>query len=413
MPLLKWVVDQHFSTQPLRGWHVLFIQHQLENHLAQLEAILRLGANASEVYWIDVPYTSSPEIRRAAMDLGVPEANFTNHAYKLTQQYARYQRIRVGEWISRFLDRCGHDARLLVLDDGGYFLEALIWFRRQFARLAVVEQTMRGISKVIENKAIGFYCRNFPIVDVARAKPKKTIEPRFIASAVRNAIAERLDAALLDAHVALSAGDVLVLGYGAIGKEVAREIRERFSLRSERVYVFDVDRQKCADAASSGYSIWDMDDFATTFQLVIGCTGTQAFNIWNYVHLAKRSILISASSGSIELGREEFVELADSTSVHDIHIHDRTSLESRDIHSDITFTIIDRVVTLANGGFPINFDGVLNRIPPEEIQITVAMMVYGAVQAVTTEQRGIIALDPAFCDELADRFEMGTGWSKI
>jgi len=137
---------------------------------------------------------------------------------------------------------------------------------------------------------------------------------------------------------------------------------------------------------------------------VIGCTGTRSFNIWNYVHLAKRSVLISASSGAAEMAREEFVELAESCKVDDIHIRNRAALRSRDVHSDITLQILDRVVTIANGGFPINFDGRLNRIAAEDIQITVALMLAGALQAVAAKGTGLLPLDAAGATALVERF---------
>lgn len=413
MRLVQWVIDRHREAQPLRGWKVLFIQHQLENHLAQAQAMLALGLDPRDLHWIDIPYTSSPEIRKAVRALGVPAGNFKNHRYNLTLGYSNYQRARVARWIAWFMRCHGDQGPLLVLDDGGYFLEALICFRRHLKRLAVVEQTTRGINKLQENVAIRYYCRHVPLVDVATSGPKKNVEPSFIARAVREAAGERLQRILRRTRVDLAGGKVLVLGYGAIGREVAREVRERFGLRPGQLFVFDTDEHKSHDAAGAGYPLWDAKDGANAFDLVIGCTGTRAFNIWNYVHLARRAVLISASSGSAEVAREDFVELADSCGVDDIRIHDRETLRRRGIHSDITLDIVNHVVTIANGGFPINFDGRLNRIPAEDIQITVAMMVGGAVQAVTTDAQGLMPLDPVFCEALVDQFQASRNSDRI
>ena len=64
MPLLDWAARWAGVDQPLRGWRVLFLQHQLENHLPQAELILDLGVEPGDLHWIDIPYTSSPEIRQ-------------------------------------------------------------------------------------------------------------------------------------------------------------------------------------------------------------------------------------------------------------------------------------------------------------------------------------------------------------
>lgn len=404
MKLVEWLVDEHRAARPLRGWKVLFLQHQLENHLAQAQAVLELGVAPRDLHWIDIPYTSSPEIRRAMMRMGVPAANFVNHDYRLTESYATYQRVRVTRWIRWFMQRYGDRTKLLVLDDGGYFLEALICLRRHFRRLAVVEQTTRGINKLKENTAIQYYCRDVPLVDVATSDPKKNIEPPFIAKAVREAAGERLVKILGRARKSFGKGKVLILGYGAIGEAVAQEVRERFGLRREQVFVFDTDAQKRSEAAGVGYSLWDATSYANAFELVIGCTGTRSFNIWNFVHLAKRSVLISASSGAAEMAREEFVELAQSCKVDDIRVRDAAALRRKSVHSDITLQIVDHVVTIANGGFPINFDGRLDRIPAEDIQITMALMIAAAVQAVTTKAKGLHPLDELTCALIADRF---------
>lgn len=404
MKLVEWLVDEHRAAQPLRGWKVLFLQHQLENHLAQAHAVLALGVAPRDLHWIDIPYTSSPEIRRATMRMGVPAPNFVNHDYRLTESYATYQRVRVTSWIRWFMRRYGERTPLLVLDDGGYFLEALICLRRHLRRLAVVEQTTRGLIKLKENAAIQYYCRDVPLVDVATSKPKKTIEPPFIAKAVREAAGERLEKILGGARRSFGKGKVLILGYGAIGEAVAHEVRKRFGPRREQVFIFDTKARKRRAARDVGYSLWDATSYANAFELVIGCTGTRSFNIWKFVHLAKRSVLISASSGAAEMAREEFVELAQSCQVDDIRIRDAASLRRKSVHSDITLQIVNHVVTIANGGFPINFDGRLNRIPAEDIQITVALMIAASVQAATTKAKGLLPLDANTCARIADRF---------
>jgi hypothetical protein len=141
------------------------------------------------------------------------------------------------------------------------------------------------------------------------------------------------------------------------------------------------------------------------FGLVLGCTGTCSFDMWDYVHLAPESLLISASSGASELAREDFVEYAQAAAFDDVSVLNSDSLGAGDVHADISLQVIDHVVHIANGGFPVNFDGRLNRIAPEQIQITQAMMVHGAIQAVQSEHLGgLVPLDPAFGDDLVEAF---------
>lgn len=59
---------------------------------------------------------------------------------------------------------------------------------------------------------------------------------------------------------------------------------------------------------------------------------------------------------------------------------------------------------MLNCGFPIDFDDRLNTIPDDMIQMTMALMVLGAVQAATTQDRGHVPLDRDHADSLIRSF---------
>jgi hypothetical protein len=138
------------------------------------------------------------------------------------------------------------------------------------------------------------------------------------------------------------------------------------------------------------------------------CSGRSSFTIGDYVYLKKGAVLASASSGSVELSRQDFIDLADGSSFDDIEIY-RDGLNESDVHSDLKFRLVDCEAKFLNGGFPINFDGQVNCVPGRYIQPTVTMMVAGAVQALETTGTGIIPLETEFCDwvENAFRTELG------
>ena len=46
-----------------------------------------------------------------------------------------------------------------------------------------------------------------------------------------------------------------------------------------------------------------------------------------------------------------------------------------------------------NGGFPVNFDGGVDTIPPEKIQLTRSLLFLGALQASQTREAGLHCLD--------------------
>ena len=160
MPLLEEYVKQNEARQPLRGTTALLIQHQLANQAPQVEALIRLGLDPKQIYWLDIPYTSSERFRVVAGDrLEIPEQNFWSNRYQVLEPYSSHQLRRTQEIIRHLLDNSPE--RLMVLDDGAYFLEAAMTFRRQFPHAAIVEQTTRGLSSWTTTEPCGPMPRSF------------------------------------------------------------------------------------------------------------------------------------------------------------------------------------------------------------------------------------------------------------
>src|SRR4249920_1496278 len=147
-------------------------------------------------------------------------------------------------------------------------------------------------------------------------------------------------------------------------------------------------------AKADGFSLWDRGE-RIRFRLVIGCSGRASFIVGDHVLLEDGAFLASASSGTVELSREDFIELVDLNPLDDIWI-DRNGLDESIVHSDLRFHFVDREATFVNGGFPVNFDGRVNGVPAHYIQPTPTMMCAAAVQAVRATRNGLLALDPAF-----------------
>lgn len=289
--------------------------------------------------------------------------------------------------------------RLLVLDDGSYLLEALAGLRRRrLPDVAIVEQTTRGLIKIEENAALEYCSREFPIVNVARSRPKTTREPPFIGVAVTDALHRRLGSA-----VRAGLNDrCLVLGYGAIGQQVAAFVSSTQGFSRGCVYVFDKMEDRMRSAEADGFSLWEKDRHLR-FKLVIGCSGRASFTVGDYVFLEDGAFLASAMSGTVELSREDFIELADSNPADDIWIESE-GLDVSRVHSDLRFHFVDREATFVNGGFPVNFDGRVNCVPAHYIQPTPTLMCAAAVQAVRSTRRGLLDLDPDFCRWLDAEF---------
>lgn len=404
MPLLRDFVAERKAAQPLHGVTALLIQHQLGNQGPQVDALVRLGLDPKKIYWLDIPYTSSALFRRTVQERHkIPERNFWVSRCNVLEPYAKYQFRRTQEAFQHFLRK--PPGRLLVLDDGAYFLEAAMAFKDRLPNIAIVEQTTRGVTKIEESAALTRYSRAYPIVNVARSEPKLELESPWIGAAVLLSLTRHLrDLARRSPQFTVNRDSpCLVLGYGAVGRQVAAHLRS-----IAKVYVSDTKRSQLDLAIRDGFPPWDrlgqlkVSD-PIEFKLVVGCTGRASFSVGDHGFLDRHAVLVSASSGSVELSRSDFIDLATASDDDDIRV--KTSrLVPEQVHQHLRMQLVDRSVVFLNAGYPINFDGRLNCIPSRYMQPTAMLMVYGAIQALNTQSKGLVDVDRQFCDDLTDKF---------
>ncbi len=403
LEILEEYVASHVRSghQPLKGITALLIQHQLGSQVCMTEAMIRLGMDPRRIFWVNIPYSANEKVQAALRELGIPALNFSPSDYHLGKAYAPYQRHRLQRMYNRIGKTLSARDTLLVLDDGSYFLEVLACDVMPCFRLAIVEQTTRGIIKLKSDATLQHYCSQTVVVNVAESRPKKDLESPFVGEAVCRSLIN-----LIERRTNLRPQDkCLILGFGDIGKNVAGSLSRRLGLKSESIFVGDPDLAKRKHAAGLGHAIWERNPAdPVRFKLVVGCSGRSSFGIGDRIFLEDDACLASASSGSSELSREEFIDLADGFPHDKIYIKNRKSMEKGSFHKDITIRLVDREVRFLNGGFPVNFRGQVNSVPPEFIQTTHTLQVGGAVQAVTTRARGLVDLDAKLCDFVTEAF---------
>lgn len=396
--LTNLIVERYRERKPLKKVTALLFQHQLTNHVPQTKALIDLGLDPRKIYWVDIPYTSHKPIRKAVQAFGIPKRNFvTCSDYRLLDMYAPYQRgraIRIYEKLKKKdIDR------LIVLDDGAYFLEAASCFGRQIQPLAIVEQTSRGFKKLANNSAMQKTADALPLIDVARSVPKRKLESPFIGAAVCVSLARHItetNMLVKPVHKARC----LILGYGDIGSSVSAFLLKSGGFSQKNIFVCDPRFKE--GKLSTEFQTWERAN-GGSFDLVIGCSGTTSFDVGDYVFLNDGAVLVSASSGAVEFNRRNIVEWAAVSKSDDIRI-DRGAINMKDLHSPISIHFPGRSVRLLNGGWPMNFDGRLSCIPGEFIQITTALMVQAAVQAAEAEHPGIYSIDPEVAEWLTSEF---------
>jgi adenosylhomocysteinase len=394
LPLLDALVARHGERQPLHDVHAGLIQHQTGSTVCMVQALFALGLEPTQTFFVDIPYSANGEVREALERLGIPNGHFADGIYDLAQPYAQFQRRRVQDVAARVFGQLQPDDVLVVLDDGAYFVEAASCFAHRFGDLRVVEQTTRGIIKLDSDAAMRHYISDVPVVDVARSDPKRRLEGPWIGEVVCQALLRQLGD-----QFAVGAGQrALVAGYGVVGQAVAASLVSELGIEPSRVHVSDPSPDAQSVAIKHGFTLWDRESAAPTqFKLVVGCSGRASFGIGDRVFLEDGAVLASASSGSGECSREEFVELAETHPSDHVTVLDPKTLATRSIHDPIDILLVDRTVRFLNGGFPVNFDGRVNCVAPERIQVTHALMIGAVLQAVKSTKRGIIPLSPDIC----------------
>ena len=396
LPVLDAWLERVAQDRPLKGISALMLQHQLGNHVPQTKALLDLGIDPTNLHWIDIPYTSTAAVREALRGLGIPQENFFPGDYQVLEDYVPYQRRRVERFILELAKE--PPEHLLVLDDGAYFLDAMARMKTRLPKVSIVEQTTRGVIKIEDDAEIRACAYKVPIINVARSVPKRTLEPPFIGFAVCDALVRSLGSRLS----ATATEYCLVLGYGSIGQQVAHFVCGVLGFNSAQVRVFDVDPAKRERARKAGFTIWDRDS-SIRFKLVLGCSGRASFTVEDRDLLENGAFLASATSGTVELSRQAFIEYADELQDDNVWI-DNSCLDLNNVHSDLVFHFGDRTATFINAGFPVNFDGRVNCVPSHYIQPTPTMMCAAAVQAVAARKNYLIELDANFSDWLREAF---------
>ncbi|MDO4265426.1 MAG: hypothetical protein Q4C63_03050 [Eubacteriales bacterium] len=196
--------------------------------------------------------------------------------------------------------------RLLIIEDGGYHYPVLARFLSAYpeyqGRIAgAVEQTASGTLRM---RAAGEKCGfGYPCCSISRSALKMRIESRFIG----HRVTEELASFLYSANAFLDFHEVLILGYGIVGRQVSMDLKSR----SCRITVRDTDARMEAAARRDGfatglYQVFDRD------LIVIGCSGADSFpkELLSAFLQGKANRLYLASASSQDREFAEFLRMA-------------------------------------------------------------------------------------------------------
>lgn len=364
--------ETNFSNTVLVG-----VQHLLASNASLLVKLHEAGLDYERMFLLGKIYSSSPLVADTLKKLGVfvHQGAFELNNINLRENYDVQLRKAADDLLvmaNRRLRSQPKPRRLLVMDDGAVLITLLNHHRESIdAEVVAVEQTTSGIRRIEE-------CSNvqFPIVDVARSQAKRLNESPIVASSIIQNLASKIQD--LPVETKLVDADALVVGIGAVGMEVAKQLRDEVA----SVAVYDSNKGTLAAASKRDLCVVKLRDGLSRCHVIIGCVGKNWLPEDGCRLVRDGAVLASGSSSNVEFLGLDLV-----------HEQEATGLELA--HGDYLIKVQNGSAWVLSAGFPINFDGSPDPISPGAIQLTRALMLAGIYQAMESNptKRGVIRLD--------------------
>ena len=325
--------DEHATF--LRNARLLIIEHILST---TEEFIRHLRDAEAEVYCLLAkPYS----IDKAVLDRIVTQG--------IRVEQKSYKDLDDTQFLDELLSQAAAQSRndgrkIVIIDIGGYFAAPLSRLNKeditQFC--GVIEDTTFGHNRYVNCiKKI-----RIPVFSVARSALKE-IEARFVG---KDAVAA-MDHILRNEGVSLPGRNALVIGYGMIGKNVARSLKAT----DHRVSVYDRQDHKNLAAFINGFHIHTKKELLQHADIIYVATGNPdgALSFYDIEDCKDNVILVSVGSRDTEI---------------DVRRVNRQAISKQSFGTDLMqYQIHNKAVIIARNGTAINF--ALPSIPVEVLDL--------------------------------------------
>jgi D-isomer specific 2-hydroxyacid dehydrogenase, NAD binding domain len=340
LPLLDWLAS-HTTTSRLHDHAIVVHTHLLPNNVPLIRHLAHL-VGVDKIFIVGKPYSN---VRKSYLQLALSGIEMITINVKSGVPYSIASLEGIRSLWQKILDsrKQNHFSKLMILDDGGDIWTSIPWVKIGDLKIAGMEQTQRGISRVVDSKF-----KLPPIVSVATSGIKKEIESVFIAQSVTRKLNKVLD---------LENQKIGVLGMGSIGHSVYKDI----VANGYKCYYYD----PIAKDLGPG-KLDSLDSLVDLVDVIIGATGIDVLHQLPFERIKGNKILISVSSADIE-----FASILNFAQNINVDPFDTIELQ---IHDNLSFKIL-------NGGYPMNFDRINDATPDDEIVLTRCLLYIGMMQA--------------------------------
>lgn len=363
-PLIEFS-SSFFEDQALENYYIIGVQHILGTTHEMFKALFKKGLKRENLALIGKCYSTDPEVFQAMIAEGIDICESSFH-FDSHVSFDEMFKNNIRRFLLRRKDKLNSQGfdKIIILDDGGELLEMIEEFLERRENVIGIEQTSSGYNKLIDKQHV------LPIINLARAEVKKTMESPIIISAAMTQLQRKLK------ELSHRPQKILIMGNGVLGSKIRSLLNGSYV-----VHMFDVDREK------SDFSQEQLHERLKEYDAIIGCTGRTSLSIAEHLHLKKGCVLISVSSSDREFDA--------------ISLRKRTS-KARNCFEDIE---VDGI-RLLNCGFPINFTGEGEKEDSKLIQLTRALIISSIQQAsVCQAQPGFVDMDAEIQHQIAREFQ--------
>lgn len=355
LSLLDDIVKSLNGKQPFKGKNVLWVTHMLGTTMAQANAMREAGLSAAKTIIVGSPYGTNEVVRSVLAEDGFDTrvSALDEHAYKKEVEKA----------LVDIAARCrkNHEP-VVVMDDGGLVTQILSEdprFKDVLDMFKVVEQTTRGITASESNPL------KVPLISVATSK-SKSVEGELVGRSVAAKVIQGLERS----GKQVKNLSVTLIGYGVVGSKICDALRAS----GAKVTVVESTPTRAEEARRAGFEVVDKQTALKTCDVVIGATGSRSLELADLKLLKDGAAWASASSKQLEGDSQGLKAAATSSTVLDpgaplVHL------------PNVEYVLDGKQLLSIGDGWPINFDGDVEDISPEEIQITRCAMFLGGLQA--------------------------------
>ena len=357
MPVLDLITDRLLNTGLFNLEKIIFVcvQHLLYTTTPLFDSLIKLGAAPERIFLLGKQYSTCQLVAEELLNKGI-RLQKINKSHKLGEYAVLANRDirRMLNNVARYIASENDIRMVVVLDDGGKCLDYAVQDLPTHIPLLGIEQTTAGFfNPNVINASI-------PIIDVATSAAKSYLESDLIV----NAILLKMSAFLPKEKNKVCG----VVGFGVIG----RALSKRMLSLGYTVLVFDKYKKIEVDNGSLK-QINSLDKLINMVDYVYGCTGADIMKDICFEETIKHDkVFVSCTSED-----KEFLSF-----LNYLQIKSKEGVKISPL-KDVYFQLENGArITIASGGFPINFDGSGFSVSTDQIQLTRALFLAGIVQGV-------------------------------